>query len=277
MKKKILFLTLLLALAFTTSLYAIDITIDGEKVIFDNATGEPFVDENYRTQVPLRTTMESFGATINWDNENRIASVKKYGIEVKVPVNEVSMEKPYIFINNMKVEIDTSAVIKEGRTYLPIRAVVEAFGATVEWDSATQTIIIDKSIAGKQIQGELEKEIEDNNIISYEDFRDMFTYDGSAVNEMIWINATYKGKMDKDEFSEFWTELPDKYKEYYMTEIAEEKQSKNPEYDAYLNFAFGRNGVFVSYSLGRSNCDINGNASAGVENPFNEIKINPLN
>ena len=40
-----------------------------------------------------------------------------------------------IYINHKLVPIDTAAIIKNGRAYMPLRAVMEAYGYTVDWDS----------------------------------------------------------------------------------------------------------------------------------------------
>ena len=39
-------------------------------------------------------------------------------------------------------EMDTAPVIENGRTLLPIRAVTEYFGATVDWEEASRTVTI---------------------------------------------------------------------------------------------------------------------------------------
>ena len=48
--------------------------------------------------------------------------------------------EPYIVKNGRQIANDTSALIKDSHTYLPIRAVLEAFGASVTWDPSTQSV-----------------------------------------------------------------------------------------------------------------------------------------
>ncbi|MZQ75500.1 MAG: hypothetical protein GT589_04995 [Peptoclostridium sp.] len=43
-----------------------------------------------------------------------------------------------------KFKFDVPPVIKEGRTLIPVRAILEGFGANVEWDAATKTVTITK-------------------------------------------------------------------------------------------------------------------------------------
>lgn len=135
MKRKILLFIIGLTLLFTSAAFAVDLKINDVNVNFDNNSGYPFVDDNNRTQVPLRATMEAFGADVGWDADNQIAVVIKDGIRVEVPVG-----KTYIFKNDVKINNDTAAQIKDNRTYLPIRVVLEAFGANVGWENNTVVV-----------------------------------------------------------------------------------------------------------------------------------------
>lgn len=46
-----------------------------------------------------------------------------------------------VLINNQHLVMDTSPIIRESRTLVPLRAIFEALGATVEWDASTRTAI----------------------------------------------------------------------------------------------------------------------------------------
>ena len=51
-----------------------------------------------------------------------------------------------MFINEQSVTLDVPPKVIDGRTLLPIRAVLEAFGHSLEWDGATKTVnVISKS------------------------------------------------------------------------------------------------------------------------------------
>lgn len=108
-------------------------------VKYVTSTGFPFVDSANRTQVPLRQTMRLYGCKVEWDDVNKIATITENTTTVQVPIGE-----KYILRNGQKIETDTAAMVVNGRTYLPIRPVVEAFNGTVEWDSAAKTVIISK-------------------------------------------------------------------------------------------------------------------------------------
>lgn len=121
----------------TIAMSDIGVTIDGEAVVFQSGYGKPFIDANNRTLVPLRGVMESFGAAVAWDNPTRTAIIEKNGITVQVPIGQA-----YILVNGVSVTNDTSAVIKDDRAYLPIRAVLEAFGAGVSWDAVNRIVVV---------------------------------------------------------------------------------------------------------------------------------------
>lgn len=144
MKKSILLSTVIgtLVLSCTTAFAESDVNvrINSTQVEFSEEMGAPFIDENYRTQVPFRATMEAFGAEVEWDKETRTAIATKDGVEVKVPIGTDTVVK-----DGVEQKIDTKSLIKDNRTYLPIRAVVEAFGANVNWDKDAKTVVIDKT------------------------------------------------------------------------------------------------------------------------------------
>lgn len=147
-KKKLLSLLLSIAVTFSVAVPAfsvpafaadsIGVDINGVPVQFTESSGNVFIDSQNRTQVPLRATMEAYGCDVQWDASTRTGIVSKGGKTVTVPIGQ-----KYITLNGNRIENDTAAVIQNNRTYLPIRAVVEAFGGYVDYDSATRTVEID--------------------------------------------------------------------------------------------------------------------------------------
>jgi len=132
----VLFLVLTVLVSLTASAYT-QVYIDGNEVPFSDSTGYPIVD-NGRTLVPLRVTMETFGAEVDWEKSSSTAFVRFGTTTVRCSIGD-----SFIYRNNVKVENDAAAVITGGRTYLPIRAVLEAFGATVGWDNATKSVRVE--------------------------------------------------------------------------------------------------------------------------------------
>lgn len=143
MKKVIFTMSLIFMMVFTSvTAFAqpaneITVTIDSVKVEFTEDSGLPFIDENSRTLVPFNKTLTTYGATVNWNPDSRTATAEKNGIKVEVPIGQ-----NYIIVNGEQKAIDTAAKIVNGRTFLPIKAVMESFGSEVEWDQNLKTVVI---------------------------------------------------------------------------------------------------------------------------------------
>ena len=140
-KKRALSIALVLAMLLILSVTAfaaqndVSIELDGKKVAFTSESGKPFVDANGRTQVPLRVVMEQYGCDVKWDSMSSTAIITKGSTTVTVPIG-----KGYITVNGKNVPMDTAALVQDGHTYLPIRAVLEAFGANVKWDNGKVSV-----------------------------------------------------------------------------------------------------------------------------------------
>lgn len=113
----------------------VTVVINNETLVFQAGYGTPFIDENSRTQVPFRAPLEKIGAKVSFDATSRTATAIIDDIRVDVPIGE-----KYIVRNGEKIINDTASRIIDGRTYLPIRVVLEAFGATVVWNQSTSTV-----------------------------------------------------------------------------------------------------------------------------------------
>ena len=138
MKRRMIAFAVAFTLLLSANAYGAEIQIDGANIEFCGHTGFPFIDSHNRTQVPLRVTMESLGAQVDWDQDTRTVMIEKEDIQVEVPIG-----KPYLIKNGLQIQHDTAAVIRGDRTYIPIRAVLEAFGADVGWIGETGTVTID--------------------------------------------------------------------------------------------------------------------------------------
>jgi len=114
-----------------------DVRVNGELVDFPD--GKPYVDENSRTMIPVRFVTEALGADVSWDGPNQTAVIEKDGTTVKIKIGSPELA----VITNGKtstVKMDTAAVVKDGRTYVPIRFVAEALGAKVDYSGTHYTV-----------------------------------------------------------------------------------------------------------------------------------------
>jgi hypothetical protein len=114
---------------------AINVTVDGKAVNFPDA--KPFIDGSGRTLLPVRFVTEALGAKVEWKANVQEVYITKDTINISLRINDRD-----IVINNEIKTMDTKAIIKEDRTFVPIRYVAEGLGAKVGWNDSTKTVII---------------------------------------------------------------------------------------------------------------------------------------
>ena len=110
------------------------------KLIADNKVIDtPTHIVNNRTLVPLRALLESTNATVDWDNPTQTATVKRGDKVVKVQIGNSVMNTA-----SGDVTLDAAPVLlNEGTTtYVPLRAICEAFDFTVDWDNGGSNTIL---------------------------------------------------------------------------------------------------------------------------------------
>ena len=120
----------------------ISVTVNGEAVVFEDQ--QPII-LNDRTLLPVRGVMEALGKTVSWDEVNSRAIVTDGTTTVSLGIGDEIMIKETVVDGlgvTENITLDSVPVNVNDRTLLPIRAVAEAFGATVGWDSETTTVSI---------------------------------------------------------------------------------------------------------------------------------------
>ena len=142
--KNILIYALVFALAFSFVIgvnAADDITviINGTKIEFDVS---PLIIDG-RTMVPMRKTFEVLGAKVEWVAEMRLALATYKTSIIAMRIDEDSFTVTDVLTNSSQsFSLDVPAQIVNDRTLIPLRAVSEALGKTVEWHGDTRTAVI---------------------------------------------------------------------------------------------------------------------------------------
>lgn len=119
----------------------IQLTIDDAVVLINDKPQPPLVAapfiSNGRTMVPVRFITETFGAKVVWDATTQ-------SITITVNDTSISMQvgNPVVIVNGKEVKLDAPPVIRKGRTFVPLRFIMEVFGAKVDYESATRKITI---------------------------------------------------------------------------------------------------------------------------------------
>lgn len=121
----------------------ITVVLDNKELVFleEDGFGIPYINDDNRTMIPLRKPLEAIGAEVSYDNINRVVTAVKDNITVRIPINKNNID-----VNEASVELDTAAIIKDSRTYIPLRAVFEAFGYKLEWHNNSRTVVLSKNL-----------------------------------------------------------------------------------------------------------------------------------
>ena len=88
------------------------------------------MNKNGSTMVPLRFVSESLGATVDWNSNERTITIQSNGNR-----NQIQ-----IILNGQPLYFNEAPYIEQGTTMVPMRAVFEALGAEVQYDSQTKMI-----------------------------------------------------------------------------------------------------------------------------------------
>lgn len=116
----------------------ISVQLNGGPVAFTDAAPEL---SDGRTFVPLRAVMEAMNAQVDYDGDTGMVAITRgdVGLSMVLGQNTVSVTENG---QSRTVEMDVTPYVKEGRTYVPVRFVAEAWGCAVGWDADTSTVVI---------------------------------------------------------------------------------------------------------------------------------------
>lgn len=142
MKKYILSLVLLFSV-LSANAYAQEreVTVRVNNFVIQSPVPAQIIND--RTMLPMRSIFERVGAKVSWIEAERIIIATKgkklITMQIDNPVMSVqSIENDEI----VKIELDSPPIIKDDSTIVPVRAVAESLGYTVEWDAQTYTVNI---------------------------------------------------------------------------------------------------------------------------------------
>ncbi|MCD7855463.1 MAG: copper amine oxidase N-terminal domain-containing protein [Clostridiales bacterium] len=114
------------------------VTINGTQVTYLSTDAQPMI-YNSRAMVPIRTTAEALGLTVDWDKDTETATFTSADGS---RVIKHTMRSNIIYVNGTPSSFDTSSIVVSNRILVPIRMLAEAMGADVSWDNPSRTVII---------------------------------------------------------------------------------------------------------------------------------------
>lgn len=183
MKKRNVLALALALLALPSMAFAqrnVKLTVNGKPVVSKPAA---FISAN-RTMVPVRFVAEALDYQVLWDEGSRDILLTKMNFDTNKPEQALVLKtdvpkalliakedvdafyaattprfeskstdvKDYADIKDYMdrakpVDLEMKPIIKGGRTFIPLRAVVELFGQKISWDDGTSTVSIEGKVA----------------------------------------------------------------------------------------------------------------------------------
>lgn len=141
-KYLVLFLSFLLLLS-TVNVFAVrhkekDIPLNGiivnDHIVYSDVY--PYIKNN-RTYVPIRFIAQELGYDVKWDGYNRKVTMTNDGTTVELTIGSNKM-----MVNGKTVLLDAPAEIRDDRTFVPLRAIAEAFGEKVDYSKDYKAVYI---------------------------------------------------------------------------------------------------------------------------------------
>lgn len=111
----------------------IKIVVNGKEIKSET----PAYIESGRTMVPLRFISEALGEKVEWEADTRTVIIGDDKASLIIDSKEIKSK-------DKTIQIDSPAVIKDSRTFVPLRAISEILGAKVDWKASTRTVEINK-------------------------------------------------------------------------------------------------------------------------------------
>ncbi|MEG6512183.1 stalk domain-containing protein [Desulforamulus ruminis] len=150
-------LALLLILGLTAPAQAtpMKVFVEGKEVGF---SATPFIQKDV-TMVPMREFFEAMGAEVSYFPLNQQITARKNGTEVHMQINYYPA-----YVNGKQTWLTAAPTLVDGKTYIPLRFVGEAFDAEVSYNEAWGTIDIRSRLADAQEPDEQPEQQESSRI-----------------------------------------------------------------------------------------------------------------
>ena len=112
--------------------------VNGKVTPVDERGNTPVI-RNQRTMLPIASVMLAMDGTVAWDGETKTVTLKRKG---KTMFLRIGTSFAWDENGLAVAQLDSPPVIINGRTMLPVAAVVLYFGADISWEGTTRTVTI---------------------------------------------------------------------------------------------------------------------------------------
>ncbi len=114
-----------------------NMSVDGINQEIDPGKGTKPLIITGRTMIPIRAVVEAMDGSVEWDGNTQKITLKARGNTVEMWIGKTDIK-----INGVSKKMDVAPVIKNGRTFVPVRFAAENLNCKVDWINSTKEAII---------------------------------------------------------------------------------------------------------------------------------------
>ena len=211
--KIILALLLIPSFAFANNVKKIEIVLNNEIVKTDTA---PFLKEN-RTFVPVRFISEKLGFKVDWDEKAQLVTITNNDKKIELTIGNKEAK-----VDGKAALIDVAPLLKDNRTFVPLRFISENFGVKTGWDAKTYRVLLETKKSDElnlteeeRVYYDQAKSLEEDLKIKFDEMKSYLFENASKYSEAELKEIYEAKKAEALEIIKQIEELkvPDKFKE----------------------------------------------------------------
>ena len=111
--------------------------VNGNPILIDGYRGTTPVILDGRTMLPAKAIIETLGGTVLWNEASKEVTLNLDGSTIKLTLNS-----EIAYVNGVVKYLDVPATSINGRTMIPVKFVMDNFGASVIWNGTTGAVTI---------------------------------------------------------------------------------------------------------------------------------------
>lgn len=121
------------------------IKVDGKRVSFPDE--QPYIEDG-TTLVPIRFISEALGYKVDWEQSTETVIMTSGETVIRLPIGSTT-----VTVNGAPQEVSKAAIVRNDRTFVPLRYISEVTGCTVDWWAINNAITINARTAdGEEVK-----------------------------------------------------------------------------------------------------------------------------
>jgi hypothetical protein len=115
-----------------------DVQVNMDEQVLTFPDTQPSLMYSDNVMVPVRPVLEHMGGEVHWNSATKTVTANVKGKEIELKIYE-----PVATVDGKYLDLQNAPVMVDGRTLIPMRFLVDAFGAQVNWSETDKMLSID--------------------------------------------------------------------------------------------------------------------------------------